>query len=261
MTEDFEEIMVFYTPPVLRFWEIDALRGVAILMMITFHTVYDFDYFGGAAFSIDHGFWWAFARLTALLFIVLVGLSLTISYAKASRRLSAGALHRKFVWRGLTLLAWGTLISAMTWMVIPKGTIVFGVLHFIGVGIILAYPLIPRLRLQLGLGVGCIAAGLLLQSVTVESSWLLWLGIRPEQFYTFDYFPLLPWFGVICLGMALGSLLYPQGARRWPLPEWGNQPVVRLLALMGKRSLFIYLVHQPVLIAVLWATGAITLTI
>lgn len=254
-------MMVFHTPPVLRFWEIDALRGVAILMMITFHTVYDLNYFGGAAFRINHGFWWVFARLTALLFIVLVGLSLTISYAKTSRRLSSGALHRKFVWRGLTLLAWGALISVMTWMAIPEGTIVFGVLHFIGVGIILAYPLIPHLRLQLGLGVACIAAGLLLQSVTVESSWLLWLGIRPTRFYTFDYFPLLPWLGVLCLGMSLGILLYPQGVRRWPLPEQGNQPVVRLLVLMGKRSLFIYLVHQPVLIAVLWVTGAITITI
>jgi len=240
-----------------RYWEVDGVRGTAILMMIAFHVAYDLDHFGGARLAVDRGFWWALARLTAFLFLLLVGVSLTLSYARASSRLSPGALRQKYVRRGLTLFFWGLLVTAVTWMVVPEGVIVFGVLHFIGVAVILAYPLLRCHRANLVLAIACMAVGAGLEGVTTDTPLLLWLGIPPEGFYTFDYFPLFPWFGVVCLGLFVGTMLYPRGRRVFALPDWSRVHGVRELAYLGRHSLAIYLLHQPVLVALLWMAGAI----
>lgn len=240
-----------------RYWEVDAVRGVAILMMIAFHGAYDLDYFEGADLAVDRGFWWALARLTAFLFLLLVGVSLTLSYARASSRLSPDALLWKYVRRGLTLFSWGLLITGVTWMVVPEGVIVFGVLHFIGVAVILAYPLLSFRWANLVLGTACIGLGLGIAETTVDTPLLLWLGLPPEGFYTFDYFPLVPWFGVVCLGLLVGNVLYPQGRRRFAWPDRPSVPGARALTYLGRHSLAIYLLHQPVLVGLLWVAGVI----
>ena len=98
--------------------------------------------------------------------------------------------------------------------------IVFGVLHCIGLSIILAYPLI-RFRIPaLVLGILCIIIGVFLRTtVTVDFPWLLWLGFTPSQFYTLDYFPLLPWFGVVLIGVFLGNSLYQNNKRKFSLKD------------------------------------------
>ena len=81
--------------------------------------------------------------------------------------------------------------------------------------------------------------------------WLLALGLHPALFWTVDYTPLFPWFGLVLIGMALGEYFYPGGERRFSppaLPEYIRAP----LAFLGQHSLVIYLVHQPVIILCLY---------
>ncbi len=66
-----------------RFWEIDNLRGLAIIMMVTYHFIFDLTFFGIFPFNIYSGFLWFFARITAVTFIFVMGLSLTLSYSRA----------------------------------------------------------------------------------------------------------------------------------------------------------------------------------
>jgi len=73
-----------------RFWEIDFLRGLAIIMMILFHLLYDLNYFGEYNLNLHSGFWWYFARMTATIFILLVGISLTLSFSRAKKIQNAG---------------------------------------------------------------------------------------------------------------------------------------------------------------------------
>jgi uncharacterized membrane protein len=75
------------------------------------------------------------------------------------------------------------------------------------------------------------------------------------DFYSVDYFPVFPWFGVILVGMSLGSQLYPGYRRRIPVPDFSRSPFVIALAFLGRNSLAIYLVHQPVIIAILCLAG------
>ena len=73
---------------VLRYQEIDMVRGIAILMMIFFHTVFDLSFFRISAIDPSSGFWRYFAFSTASLFLLIVGISLTLSHARAVSTLS-----------------------------------------------------------------------------------------------------------------------------------------------------------------------------
>ena len=168
-------------------------------MMVSFHFVYDLDYFGVRASDLDSGFWMVFARATAAVFILLAGLSLTLSFWRASKTFSPLELRLKFVRRGVRIFLWGMFITLATLVLLKEEAILFGVLHLIGVSIVLAYPLIGYRLANLILGLVLIAAGIYVQGVDAASGWFLWLGLAPAGFHTLDYFPLLPWFGVILL--------------------------------------------------------------
>jgi len=236
--------MKFLKPSEGRFWEIDAARGIAVLMMIAFHFLFDLNFFLGSNVILSSGFWLVFARATLVAFLLLVGISLSLSYDR-NRRASAHYLKR-----GLRIFIYGLIITAVTFTFLPQAAIWFGVLHCIGISIILSTWLLPSKRLSLILGIVFIAAGALLTQITLSFPWLLWLGFYPAGFYTFDYVPLLPWFGVVFIGIWLGKMLYPEGKRIYNLKEVAN-PVSGMLAFLGRHSLLIYLLHQPILVAVL----------
>jgi uncharacterized membrane protein len=243
-----------------RFWEIDLLRGIAIVMMIAFHVVYDLDYFGGSLRTVHSGFWFYVARATATIFLLLVGISLTLSFSRALRhQQSEKPLYLKYLTRGLKIFSWGLLITVTTWLFLREEFIVWGILHLIGIAIMLAFPLLQLRSGNLVLGIGVIALGIGLKNVTVNVPWLLWLGLTPAHFQTLDYFPLLPWFGVVLIGVFLGNSFYSNYTRHFTLGDRFDVPPVRLLEFLGQHSLFIYLVHQPVLIAVLYLLGLVNI--
>ena len=247
------------TPPVTqtRFWEVDALRGVAILMMATYHLVWDLREFDIAEVDPYRGFWRLFARATATLFLLLVGVSIQLRAGRAADRGDGAAVLGRQVRRGLIVFGAGMVVTLATWLFIREGVVVFGILHLIGVSMILAYPFLRLGRLNLLLAAVLIAAGVALQEVVVDFPWLVWLGLMPTGFYSVDYFPLLPWFGVVLVGLFLGHSAYTGYERRFPLPPLGAAPPVQLLAALGRHSLLIYLIHQPLLIALLVLLGLV----
>lgn len=239
-----------------RLWEVDSLRGVAIVMMVIFHLMWDLWFFRVLPnVVLWAGFWKYFQRTTASLFIVLVGVSLTISYNRALRKGEAGgALYRKFLLRGLRIFAWGVVFSIAA-QVAGTGYVHFGVLHLIGFSIAAAYPFLRLRWVNLALWLLFVAIGGWVQDVRVDTVWLVWLGLEPQGYAPVDYFPIFPWFGVVLLGIFLGNLLYPAGQRRFSLPNLSELPPFNALEFLGRHSLFIYLIHQPLLIAILVLLG------
>jgi uncharacterized membrane protein len=104
---------------------------------------------------------------------------------------------------------------------------------------------------NIALGLLCIVIGFFFTART-GPIWLLPLGIHPATFFSVDYEPIFPWFGMVLIGMGLGEFLYPEGVRSFTLPQI-PEIVVRPLAFLGRHSLIIYLVHQPVIILVIAA--------
>ena len=241
--------------PLSRFWELDLIRGLAVVMMVLYHLLYDLNYFGVRSLNVRSGFWLYFAEATATIFIVLVGVSLTLSASRLEMQGSSGKIFMVFFKRGLKIFSLGAVISLTTYLSIGRGFILFGVLHLIGISIILAYPFLRLRAFNLLAGLIFVLIGIYLQEHTFDFAWLIWLGFVPENFYSLDYFPIFPWFGLILIGIYLGKSLYQHGRRSFNLPELSDSFFVNLLGVLGRNSLLVYLVHQPVLVAILLFTG------
>ncbi len=244
-----------------RFWEVDTFRGLAIITMITYHFLFDITFFGVYPFEVNSGFLWYFARATAFTFIFLMGVSLTLSNSRSmiTGEYLEGGLFKKYLKRGLKIFSLGILITFATWIFIPQEFIIFGVLHFIGISIILAYPFIKRKYLNLILGISIILLGIYLGNFNFDFTWLMWLGFIPNNLQTVDYFPLIPWFGVVLLGLFFGGILYKNYQRQFNLPDLSSNYIIRGFSFLGRNSLIIYLIHQPILIILLYLLGVVNI--
>lgn len=230
-------------------------------MMVIYHLVYDLALFGYYDGNVFAGPWRVFARVTASLFILLVGISLTLSYARLKVDSRGWDQYNKYLVRGLKIIGWGMVITLVTWLYMGKPVVIFGILHLIGTTIVLAYPFLSLRWPNLGIGAVLIVLGVYLNNLPVKHPWLLLLGLRPRTLFQVDYFPLLPWLGVALLGIFSGQILYPRGVRKFEPPSRAQQLSTAKLVWLGQRSLIIYLVHQPILISILTVARVISSTI
>ena len=212
-------------------------------MMVIYHTLYDLENFYDWPVLERFGVGgWLLARTTATLFLLLVGVTSAISWERAPR-------FTKAMRRAVQILGAALLVSFATFLVDPETYVRFGILHLIGFSALLLPPLA---RLQEGnalLGLGLIVIGnapffpsACPSGVSIVCHALLPIGIPPWGFTTVDYFPFLPWFGVILLGFALGHLLYIR------LRQTIHHRLPTLLTWPGRHSLLLYLIHQPLIL-------------
>jgi uncharacterized membrane protein len=232
-----------------RLWEIDLLRGIAILMMIIFHTLFDLNFFQIIPVDVITGFWRYFAYATASLFLFIVGVSLIISHARAEQKIDGFSLIKKFILRGAGIFCLGLLVTLATWLYLGEGFVIFGILHLIGISVMLSLLFFRFKKYNILIGIVVIGTGYLMSGI-YGAIWLLPLGIHPVTFWSVDYTPLFPWFGVVLIGMGIGSWVYPAGKRQFALRRLPDV-MVSPLSFLGRHSLLIYLVHQPVIILLL----------
>jgi uncharacterized membrane protein len=234
-----------------RLASVDAVRGVAIVFVALYHLIYDLDNLAGYPIASTTGFWGAFADFSAFMFVFLVGVSLSLSFSRAQ----SDGLFLKYLRRGLRIFAYGMLVTLVFWA-LDFGWVIFGILQLIGVSIVLAYPFMRLRYANLILGMLLVAVGAYLQiaGVSSDSAWLAPLGIAPEGLFMPDYRPLVPWFGVVLLGLFTGNVVLEQGKR---IPTPAKPGPLKPLAFLGRHTLFVYLVHQPVIVASLAALGIV----
>ena len=230
-----------------RYYEVDAVRGVALLCMIAYHTVFCLYFFTEYVPWFDPSV--QSGAPIACAFIALAGLSLVLAKAKPKR----------YLIRGAELIGFGLLITLVTWIFYTSGFVVFGVLSLIGVGTILSIPFVSekvKWFVPAISGAVIVLLSLAVSKIYLTIPWLIPLGFKFYGFSTLDYEPLIPWFGVMLLGLALGKLLYPSGARRPFLEKLKTMPkVLSPLCFIGRHTLIIYLAHVPVIIGILVLTG------
>ena len=231
-----------------RVWEIDFLRGLSIILVVCYHLLYDLGAYVGVkrffGFSTDlTTVAWTIAQyFFAGLFIVLSGTSSTLT--------------RSNLRRGLKLLAVSLAVTAITYIFDPSQAVWFGILQLLAVSILIFGAAFEKAKAVTcaawGVFVFVLGAALLLlkRSMTVSFDWLLPFGIHSPGYTSFDYFPLIPWFGIFLLGAALGRTLY--APRRSLLPWQLPQTFVNAA---GRHSLLIYIFHQPVILGALYVFG------
>jgi uncharacterized membrane protein len=225
-----------------RVGAVDALRGSALLLMFVYHFAFDLRFYGVTSADFEHDFFWlSFRALIVGIFMALVGVSLVL----AAR---AHATPRHF-WRRIAIIAACALLATIASRILfPQTFIYFGILPAIAVASVLAWPLANRPRTALVVGVVVVVAGVFWSHPMFDARPLSWIGFVTEKPATEDYVPLAPWAGFVAMGIAAGHWLVRSGFRATaPLaaaPAW--------LRWLGRHSLFVYMVHQPILLGVLW---------
>lgn len=236
-----------------RYYEVDALRGIALLCMIIYHTLFCLYFFTNITPWFDPAVHSGVP--IAACFIGIAGLSLVLAKAKP----------KKYLVRGLELIGLGLCITLVTWFFYPSGFVVFGVLSLIGLGTVLAIPFVSekvKWFVPAALGVIVVLLNLIVSKMYLSIPYLIPLGFKIYGFSTLDYEPLIPWFGVMLLGLAVGKLLYPGGKRRSFLEKLGSMPrVLTPLCFAGRHTLIIYLAHVPVIILVMMLFGVIDVSV
>jgi uncharacterized membrane protein len=235
-----------------RWPALDAARGLAIAAMVVYHFAWDLSFFQLIATDVvGHPAWQLFARTIAASFLTLVGIGLTLGHQRRVR-------WRAF-WRRLAVIAAAALaITAATWFAFPEDYIFFGILHCIALSSVLALPFLRTPAIVVvGAAAFCFAAPRLFTDAALDAPLLDWLGLGAGMPQTNDYVPIFPWFGFVLLGVGAGRFVMPLTARKPSSPLW-NSPWSRALVWSGRRSLPIYLVHQPVLLGALFLVAQVT---
>ncbi|UCE89186.1 MAG: DUF1624 domain-containing protein [Pseudomonadota bacterium] len=232
-----------------RYLFIDVLRGSAIALMILYHFCFDLDYFGFASFDFNNDpLWLGFRAFIVSMFLGLVGVSLWLS----TRR---GINPRSYLRRLALLVLYAGLASTASYLLYPDSMIFFGILHFITVASVLGLLFRGFYWLNLALGVILIVLPWFFSHPFFDQTGLQWVGLMTHKPHTEDYVPLIPWFGVVLLGLFAGRDFFS----REPLPAvagWhSSHRAARVLAFGGRHSIHIYILHQPVLMGVLYVVA------
>lgn len=223
-----------------RIWELDFFRGIALILMIYFHIVFDMKDIFGYNVTYGSGINFYIGKISAILFMLLAGIS---SY-----------LSRSNIRRGLKVLGTAMVITVATHLYSPDLGIKFGILHFLGVCMLLA-PILQKLNRYalFSVGILSIIIGNYVSGISVTHDYLFVFGIYSEKFVSSDYYPLFPWIGVFIFGIAIGQIFYTKRKSIFNF-SIGNNPI----SSVGRHTLMCYLVHQPLILLVLTLVKQLT---
>ena len=232
-----------------RAYFLDEWRGLSVLLMLFYHTVYDLVFVFGVNIPIFKG---AFAH-----YLQLFICGSFIFVAGTSCRFSRGNLKR-----GLKLLGVAFTINVITIIFMPQQRIIFGILHFLGCSVILfefCKNLLDKLSVSVGVAImlflfvltwnlpnGFIGPteklALNLPKELYSTRFLFAFGLPSEQFYSSDYFPLLPWIFWFGAGSFVGVLFVKN-----KIPDFFYDQHIKSLAWFGRNAIIIYVLHQPIM--------------
>jgi uncharacterized membrane protein len=218
-----------------RIWEIDFLRALAIFLMVVFHFVYDLNEFVGVNVDYLNGFWYWEGKVSAILFMIVAGISSGIS--------------KNTVKRGFKVLGFGMIISIATYVVFKEEYVRFGILHFLGVSMII-FPLIHKVNnwvlAVIALLIGF--ASIPVNEMIVNTSLLVPFGFMYRGFVSVDYYPLIPYLSAFIVGVLAYKIYY---YRRESLFDFTFEN--RVISVLSRNSLAIYVLHQPILLVIIFA--------
>lgn len=240
---------------------LDEYRGFWIINMIAYHAIWDLVYIyrvDWAWFKSDYALLWE--RIGASSFIFIAGFCWQMS--------------RKNLKRGMLVYGAGVVVSAVTLLVAPSSRVVFGVLTFLGSAMLLMIPLDLLFR-KVNSIIGMIVSLLMflfmfpvnsgyvgfgtnkiwkLPETLYQNFFTTYLGFKAKGFYSTDYFSVFPWIFMFIMGYFFYQFVFKEGRQTGERIEGCLQlSICKPLGWVGRNSLVIYMLHQPVIYGILYA--------
>ena len=238
---------------------LDELRGTAVILMIIYHTLYSMTFI----FNIEEIYpamraVYPYEPIIPIIFITVCGI--VCSFSRSNLK------------RGIKIFLIAIVITLITYIAIPSQVIIFGVLHFLGLSLILC-PLLQKPMKKINCKTGTLISiflfilfynvpkgyiGILpypnikLPSVLYESYFMSFLGFPSESFESSDYFPIIPHIFLFIFGMFAGEFISSH-----KIPDFMYRKNIPFLDFIGKHALIIYIVHQPLIIGILYIATSI----
>lgn len=238
------------TPPRLDL--IDVARGAALVAMIVYHLIWDFELFGfiGKGISASPPMR-GFSHAIASAFLIIAG----VSVALAHRGKFQGAKFRKQFTKVALAAAAVTIVTAYA---TPQAPVTFGILHAIALGVLATAPLVKApWGVTMALALAMIGAPFVIHSPAFDAPAIQWIGLGTQEPVALDWRPALPWTGVMMLGLALARS--PRGQAflvRADAFKASEDAISRFFDWIGRRSLPIYLIHQPIIFGALYVVAS-----
>lgn len=235
---------------------LDEYRGLVILNMVAYHAIWDLVYIFGHRWQ-----WYAsegahiWQQFICWSFILLSGFCWQMS--------------RNHLKRGLLVFAGGIVITAATLLFMPDSQVIFGILTLLGSAMLLMIPCHKVLQ-KIPPVVGSISAFLLFLftrfinhgylgigtfwTITLPREWYAnlittYLGLPEPGFYSTDYFSIFPWFFLFVTGYFIYGIYAMHGNT---LIKFLQKSICPLLGWIGRHSLVIYMLHQPIVYGTLY---------
>lgn len=237
----------------MRLHWLDAARGIALIAMAIYHLVWDLEFFHylepGTANSLP---WKLFARADASSFLFLAGFSLYLAHRDA--------IHWRPFWRRFAKVAGAAALVTMATLIAMRDEFIyFGILHNIAAASLVGLLLlrVPAV-VNLALGAAAIALPLFWRDSFFDTPIFYWVGLSDSVRRSNDYVPLLPWLGPSLIGLAAAQIMTRldlisllRGERAKDFRGFAG------LSTAGRHSLAFYLLHQPILIAIVWSIAQV----
>jgi uncharacterized membrane protein len=222
-----------------RIFEIDFFKVIALIFMIVFHTIYDLNEFVNIDLDYTSGLWHYIGKISVLLFIFLAGIN-------------SGFSHKP-IKRGIMVFSCGMIVTFTTFIFMNDLYVRFGILHFLGVCMIL-FPLLKRINNVILFLIAILIIVLSNIGILDEIALIVFLKNTFGDM-SIDYYPLFPYLSIFISGILTYKLIY---YKRKSILKLNIQS--KLLYILSKYSLLIYLTHQLIILGIIFIFSNISLS-
>lgn len=243
-----------------RFIELDLWRGISIIFMIIFHVFFVLDFYGVVKNEMSSDFFEVFGNFVRISFLLLAGISIAISYEKVFARTGSSFLAVLRQWkRAFVAVVCALIVSFVTFFAVPDAYVRFGILHLIAISIFVLAFFAGNKWSSFAFAVFSFILGYFLKDCR---SFVL--PVCGNSAAALDYFPVFPWIGFAALGIFIGRIFYIEGMSDFSAGIFrifdARNFVLKMILVMGRHSLLVYMVHIPVIIGVFVLFDVISLS-
>ena len=225
-----------------RVYGLDFFRGIAIIIMVIYHVLFSLVYVYGVDLE------WFKSPYFNNIGAPLIGGTFTLISGISTR------YSRSVLKRGLQIFLWGMVMTVVTAVAVPDLIIMFGILHLMGSCMIIAaltQKYLDKIPIKIGLGVSLLLFMLTYQIPRtyfgIKNPYLFPFGLLTNNFYSSDYYPIIPWIFLFIAGTYLGIYV-----KEGKAPKFLYKSHSELIETIGRHTLWVYVLHQPIIVAVFW---------